>query len=647
MIRNATATSVGWKDPSRILLAVSVIAMSVYVLLRSAYVSFTHDEAFTFLNYILKPIDVTLDVTYTNNHLLNSLLMRWCNSMFGSSELSLRLPNVLGGILFFVYGARLLARLPAGKWFAPIAFIGLTFNPFMLEFFGMARGYGIGTGLLMASLYHQYMSFAEERTTRHEWMATVFSVLALLAFYTLINFFLIQVVINVYRMVYKLIRNKPAGFNRWFSVVSFAVFIAGVVQFLRYFIEMMLRLNELGSLNFGGQTGMWNDCVGPVVGMSCFSIRAGGIWDEPIYAFGGVAVLLLAAFVCARMFLRKEWNALNRFTLFGFLAIAGCGVAIYIQHRVLAIPYPENRTILYFIPLFSLLAISLAAQTGKLKLISGALAFLFLFPVVLAQSSHFNLHHALYWPSDSGMDKATLAVIEEAKQMDNISRPRYVLVPFDVSKSFAYYVYRNKAYNLQPVYVYQSTWLVLADIALELEAQPVFNSEFPYQMKEQVENLRIWVKNNPAKASQGTVLGSFDFENNEADKRFSLPGNNSRYADKLDPAQIYSRFVADTIDSTYKHGTVYLLKFQMMSPHFVSKTAAVMTVSRGATPIMWTPIDLAPYVQSTGTWVDIAVVHHADIELQPGDQIGFYIANDWNEATAVDNFSVTRFDPEQ
>ena len=206
--------NIPWTHPSRLLLAGGVAAMSVYVLLRTMYVSITHDEAYTFFNYIIRPIDETLHVTYTNNHLLNSLLARVCNALFGNSEASLRLPNALGAIAFFVYGARLLTRLPANRWFPVVAFVALTFNTFLLDFFGLCRGYGLSLGLLMISFYYQYVSFTSERRTRNEWAAVVFAALATTANYTLLNLFLIVACINLVRILVKArnLKTEPVEF---------------------------------------------------------------------------------------------------------------------------------------------------------------------------------------------------------------------------------------------------------------------------------------------------------------------------------------------------------------------------------------------------------------------------------------------------
>ena len=84
---------------------------------------------------------------------------------------------------------RLLRRLAA--------FVLLTFNTFVNDFFGICRGYGLSLGLLMTGLYYQYCSFTAKRALLYESLALLFSAAAVLANYTLFNFFLLHAAFNL------------------------------------------------------------------------------------------------------------------------------------------------------------------------------------------------------------------------------------------------------------------------------------------------------------------------------------------------------------------------------------------------------------------------------------------------------------------
>src|ERR1051326_3454816 len=134
-----------------IIISCSVLLFA-YIVARVCMLSFTHDEAFTYLHYVRCSWETINHLTYTNNHLLNTWLMKFCNNLFGNSEFSLRLPNVLSYILFLHFSRKLLlvvtdARLALGGW------LFLNLNPFVLDFFSLARGYGISLGFFMMGLY--------------------------------------------------------------------------------------------------------------------------------------------------------------------------------------------------------------------------------------------------------------------------------------------------------------------------------------------------------------------------------------------------------------------------------------------------------------------------------------------------------------
>ncbi len=79
------------KSKDKLLLIILFTSLFVYVILRAYLLSFTHDES---LSYTIVEGKITWGKT-ANNHLLNTLLMSLSSSLFGMSELGLRLPNVL------------------------------------------------------------------------------------------------------------------------------------------------------------------------------------------------------------------------------------------------------------------------------------------------------------------------------------------------------------------------------------------------------------------------------------------------------------------------------------------------------------------------------------------------------------------------
>ena len=71
----------------------------VWIVHRAVVQSITTDEATTF-HYFVEPNSAAYWDPQSNNHVLNSMLMRLTVWLFGLSELTVRLPALLGGTLY-------------------------------------------------------------------------------------------------------------------------------------------------------------------------------------------------------------------------------------------------------------------------------------------------------------------------------------------------------------------------------------------------------------------------------------------------------------------------------------------------------------------------------------------------------------------
>src|ERR1700722_18943946 len=85
------------------------LALLVYTIYRACSLSLTIDEAYTFLNYVpMRFMDIisnniaTNTVVSANNHILNTLLVKLFTWLFGTSELVLRLPSLIGHVIYLI-----------------------------------------------------------------------------------------------------------------------------------------------------------------------------------------------------------------------------------------------------------------------------------------------------------------------------------------------------------------------------------------------------------------------------------------------------------------------------------------------------------------------------------------------------------------
>jgi len=138
----------------------------IYASYRSVILDFTHDESSTFLKSV--QLSVWEIISYqnagdANNHILNTLLMKLSNAIFGPQEWALRLPNILAHGLFVLFSYFIVQRTLSKSFVALLTFALINLNPYLLDFFSVARGYGLGMGLMMASLYFFQKYLSEKR----------------------------------------------------------------------------------------------------------------------------------------------------------------------------------------------------------------------------------------------------------------------------------------------------------------------------------------------------------------------------------------------------------------------------------------------------------------------------------------------------
>ena len=123
-----------------------VLAISAY---RAVTQSVAFDEAYTYLNFVQGPLAKTFapHPGIANNHLLNTLLARLTTGVLGTSELTLRLPALLGAALYLSAAHRLVVDVARATTLGLLALIILVANPLVADFLVAARGYGLGLAL--------------------------------------------------------------------------------------------------------------------------------------------------------------------------------------------------------------------------------------------------------------------------------------------------------------------------------------------------------------------------------------------------------------------------------------------------------------------------------------------------------------------
>lgn len=157
-------------------LSLILIGIAIYQAITE---SLTHDECITYQYYVHRTYWNILawERPWTNNHILNTLFMKLGQDLFGHGELQLRLHSVIG-LGAFLFGVHKLIRpLPLALYVSAFVLVGcLTYT---LDFFSLARGYGIALALMVLSIYC-LIRYLESGSIKHQVIGLI---LAFLAFY--------------------------------------------------------------------------------------------------------------------------------------------------------------------------------------------------------------------------------------------------------------------------------------------------------------------------------------------------------------------------------------------------------------------------------------------------------------------------------
>jgi len=121
----------------------------VWAVTRACVQSMTMDEVDTYFWFV-----ATSDIwsAFSNNHVLNSLLMWISTHALGNSSVAIRIPTLAGATLY-VGICYFLCRTITDRFSIQLPlFICLTYNPFLFDYMVAARGYGLANAFLVAAI---------------------------------------------------------------------------------------------------------------------------------------------------------------------------------------------------------------------------------------------------------------------------------------------------------------------------------------------------------------------------------------------------------------------------------------------------------------------------------------------------------------
>jgi hypothetical protein len=334
--------------------AVTLMAgVFLYTLARAALAPVFHDEAYTYFVYGRAPLPVVLS-ELGNNHILNTLFIKCSVWLFGMSELSLRLPALVGHLFFLTGVYRALGLFLRKKAFFAGAVL-LTLNLFVLELFSAGRGYALGLGFFMQAMYYFLRSRESRRT---EDVRVMFSFLAL-AVLSHLSFLFVYVPAFVmggtdvlFRQGWSLTRWKRAPGIVFWRGYRFPLLLTGLL-FLALKTPVLVQM-KTGGFYHGGGAGFWPDTVRSLGEASFYNqvVLPERCWFLAYAVLTAGAVLIGAFLTSRRMKGTVEVPGGEKMLTGMYALLLGSAGVMAACHHALGVKYIIGRMAVFLIPLF-------------------------------------------------------------------------------------------------------------------------------------------------------------------------------------------------------------------------------------------------------------------------------------------------------
>jgi len=396
-------------NPNRQVLIVSMIILSLGLLSYTAYRSnslcMTHDESASY-NYF-QDVDVWKSLTddsvwkSANNHLLNTWLFQKSVAVFGQSDWSVRLPNVLAHFLYLVASIFIILQLTHRWSLGVAAWVLINLNPYLLDFFSLARGYGLAMGFTMLSLAF-FFAFIKRPKTSLSLGIFVAVALSVLSNFTQLVYLL------ALGLAYLLLclQHEQWSFKKTLKWLWPPVLVCVCLALILF--KPIVLLQSSGEFEWGVDSLFKTFevlAVDSLYGKSYLGKHSNAIFFSIASLFSTISILsgLFAFFKKDSRISSKVLSACATI----FLAIL---LIVVLQKALLDTKYFINRKSLIFIPIWGLLVFSWIAYCAENRL---RILRIIAAPVILFGFFHFyktmNFNSTREW----WYDRNTLSVLED------------------------------------------------------------------------------------------------------------------------------------------------------------------------------------------------------------------------------------------
>lgn len=351
MKTNETPHNQNFDDRLSFAIWVSGILLLTFTVYKALNASFTHDE-FTLLAYAERSYYgiFIIEPPYAGCHIFLTFLAKPIITLFGISELTLRLPTLIGHLIYLIFTYRLVTLLHKNPWVAFCTWLLLNANPYLLDFYAIGRGYGLAIAMMTVSCYY-FLRFVKEGGTnsKHLFGAFFAGFLAVYTNFTLLNYYVALLGTWGLFVLYQWWKNEDFSLQKLFRqhwiVPAVTLFMAAIIYI------PLKRLVETDQFYFAGINGFWQDTVRSLARSYIYNMPYGAYVEfvtSSLFALAFFATLgvLLHHWQTAKD-TQKDWVFTAMLILFSLAMLS-----TVVQFHTIGTKYLFERIALFYLPLF-------------------------------------------------------------------------------------------------------------------------------------------------------------------------------------------------------------------------------------------------------------------------------------------------------
>lgn len=384
----------------------------LYALIRAFTLSITHDEAITAIYHAVLPYLDIIKFTGpipSNNHLLNTILVKFFVSIFGLTEFVVRIPALVGCTLYLI-GSYKLLKLFFKKYFLVVGVVLLSLNPFLIDFFSLSRGYSLALGFLMIGLFY-FLKWAKNIESENQFknitLIFVFLGLSVLSNISFLNVYLAISLLFILLELKNIIVKKnqlccqvfKEKFNNFLPIIISSIFLFIVLA------GPVIKMKGMNEFYFGGKSGFWTDTVKSLISATLYDVSFSNFIGPIISAFVIIFILLFIGYIIYKLY-KKNFSGGDYYLFLIFLILLLTTLSIILQNIIFGTLFVVERAAIYFIPLFLLFILFLWRNILKegykfLKIASNIIFYFFIIFLLFHYVNSINLSHSYIWRYDS------------------------------------------------------------------------------------------------------------------------------------------------------------------------------------------------------------------------------------------------------